>query len=103
MDRGRPDVHPLHVFFALLNVSFGNLISRNAFFIGFFDDLVIHVRKIRYKIHFISFMLQIAAHRVKYNHRTGIADVDEIIYGRTADVHADLPFLNGHKFFFLFG
>ena len=45
-------------------------------------------------------MFKITAHRIKYNHRTGIADMDQIIYGGAADIHFNLTGGNRHKVFF---
>ena len=103
MGRGRHDIHAFHILFALRDISLGNLLRADALFIGFFDNLVVHVCKVGYKVHFIAFVLQITAHRIEHDHRTGIADMDKIINGRSAHVHAHLFFLQGDEILFLFG
>ena len=81
----------------------GNLFCRNAFLNGFLNDLIIHIRKVGYIIYFITFMLQVTSDGIKHDHRSCISDVDQIVYGRAAYIHADFAFLKRHKFFFLFG
>ena len=103
MCRRRKHVHIRHIFFAFRNITLGNLFRRHALFICFFDDLVIHIGKVGYIVHIISFVFKISPHRIKYDHRTRISDVDIVIYGRSAYIHTDFSFLQRYKFFFLFG
>ena len=81
------DVHALHVFFALCNVAFGDHAGLNALFVSFFDDLIVHIREVGYIVHFISLVFHVTAHGIKYDHRAGISDMDQVVYGRSADIH----------------
>ena len=96
----RFDIHTVHIFFTLCNVTFGNLIGCHPFFDGFFDDLIVYVCKVGYIIHIISFVFKISSDRVEYDHRSCITDVDEIVYGRSAYIHLYLSFFQRYKFFF---
>ena len=86
-------IHIVHIFFALFDVLLGHLLGCTALFHGFFDDLVIHIRKVRHIIYFVSFVFHISAHSVKYNHRTGISNMDKVIYGRSAYIHTYFSFM----------
>ena len=88
MGGGRPHVHARHILLALCDITLGDHIRVHALLYGLLDDLIIHVRKIRDKVHFIAFILKIPPHRVKYDHGTGIPDMDQVIHRRAA--HIDL-------------
>ena len=81
------DVHALHVLFALCNVTLRDHAGLNALFVSFFDDLIVHIREVGYIVHFISLVFHVTAHGIKYDHRTGISDMDQVVYGRSADIH----------------
>ena len=100
---GRFDIHACHILFALCNVTLGNLFCCHAFFVCLCNDLVVNIGKVGYIIYFITFMLQVTSDGIKHDHRSCISDVDQIVYGRAAYIHADFAFLKRHKFFFLFG
>ena len=100
MGGSRFDVHASHILLALCNISLGDLLCRYTLFIGFFDDLVIHVSKVGYKVHIISLCLQITTNRVKYDHRSGISNMNKVIHGRTAYIHADLTLFQRNKILF---
>ena len=96
----RLHIHGLHVLFAFRNVTLGNDGGIHALRNGLFDNLIVHIGKIGHKIHLVAFMLHVPSYRVKNNHRTGVSDMNKIIYGRSAYVHFDLPLLKGDKVFF---
>ena len=100
---GRFNIHACHILFALCNVTLGNFFCCHALFVCFCNDLVIDIGKVRYIIYFITFMLQVTSDGIKHDHRSCISDMDQIVYRRTAYIHADFAFLKRHKFFFLFG
>ena len=81
------DVHALHVLFALCDVTLGDHAGLNALFVSFFDDLIVHIREVGYIVHFISLVFHVTAYGIKYDHRTSVADVDQVVYGRAADIH----------------
>ena len=92
MGGGRFHIHASHILFALLNVTLADHLCGSTFFDSFFDNFVIYVRKVGYIIHIISFIFQVPSHRIKYDHRAGIANVDQVVYSRTAYIHLDLSF-----------
>ena len=94
------DIHTVHIFFTLCNVTFGNLIGCHPFFDGFFDDLIVYICKVGYIIHIISFVFKISPDRVEYDHWSGISNMDKVIYGRPAYIHLYLSFFQRYKFFF---
>ena len=102
MRRRRFYIHALHVFFAFFDVALGDLLCAHTFFICLRNDLVIHIRKVGYVIDLIATIFHITAHRIKYDHRTGISDMDKIVNGRTAHIHPYLSRLKRDKFFFPF-
>ena len=81
------DVHALHVFFALCDVTLGDHAGLDALFVSFFDNLIIHIREVGYIVHFIPLVFHVTAHGIKYDHRAGISDMDQVVYGRSADIH----------------
>ena len=100
MYRSRLHIHILHILFALCNIALGNNMGIYAFFIGLFDDFVVHIRKVGNKFHLISLVFKIPAHSVKHDHGTGISDMDQIVYRRAAHIHFHLSRCNRLKFFF---
>ena len=99
----RLDIHAIHIFFALCNITLGYLIRRNAFLNRLFDDLIVYIRKIRHIIYIIAFILKISSDGIKYDHRPCISDMDKVINSRTAYVHLNFSFFQRYKFFFLSG
>ncbi len=97
----RSHIQARHVFFALLNITGRNLLGRNAFLHRLFDNLIIHIRKIRHKVHLIPLIFQVSAHRVKYDHWPGVSNMNQIVHGRTADIHFHLSLFQRYKCFFL--
>ena len=96
-------IHICHIFFALSDVAFCHFFCGSTLFNGFFYDFVIYICKIGYIIDFVSFVFQISAHRIEYDHRTGISNMDKIVYGRSAYIHFYFSFLKRHELFFLLG
>ena len=94
------DIHSLHVLFALCDIALGDHAGLHTLFIGLLDDLVIHVCEVGYIVYFVTLVFHVTAHRIKYDHGAGIADVDQVVYGRSADIHFYLSRLQGLKFFF---
>ena len=91
----------LHVLLALRDIPLRNHGRVRALLVRLLDDLVVHVREVRHVIDVIAPVLHIAAHRVKHNHRSRVADMNQVVDRRSANVHADLSLLQGHKLLFL--
>ena len=100
MGGGRLNIHRRHVFFAFCNITFRDDRGIYPFLNCLLDNLVIHIRKIGYIIDLISLMLHIPPYCVKHNHRTCISNMNQIVNGRTAYIHLNLPLLKRNKFFF---
>ena len=102
MCSGRLYIHGCHILFTFCDITLADHGSIYAFLDRSFDDLIVHIGKVGYIINLIAFMLHIAAYRIKYDHRTCISDMDQVVYGRTADIHTDLSFFDRYKFLFCF-
>ena len=101
MRRCRLHMQRLHVLLALRDIALRNHGRVRALLVRFLDDLVVHVREVRHVIDVIAPVLHIAAHRVKHDHGSRVTNVNQVINRRSADVHADLSLLQGHKLLFL--
>ena len=93
----RQDIHRLHILFAFFNISLRNHRSVHMFLVGGLDDFVIDIREIGNVVDLIPAVHKIATYRVKKNHRSGVPDMNQVVYGRSADIHAHLVFFNRHK------
>ena len=83
------------------NILLAYLWSRCALFPGTIDYFVVNICKVLDKLHLISSVFKIVSKCVKYDKRSCIPDVEKVVYGRSANIYADLAFLNRHKFFLL--
>ena len=99
----RPDVQARHILLALLDISLGDHRGINSLFQSLLDDLVIDIREVGYIVYLVPLVFKIASHRIKYDHGTRIADVDQVVNGRTAYIHAHLAGFDRHKFLFASG
>ena len=100
MDRRRFYIQGFHVFFALFDIALGDHGGLHAFLFCFFDDLIVHIRKIGNIIDLPALVLHISSDRIKYDHRPGIADMDQVIDRRSAHIHAHLSRLMWFELFF---
>ena len=94
------DVEARHILLALIDVSLGDDCGVDALFLGLLDDLVIDVREVGYIVDLVSFVFKIAPDRVKNDHGTRISDVDQVVDGGSAYIHAHLAGFERHKFLF---
>ena len=99
----RADVHAFHVLLAFCDVSLRNDIRRHALLDGRLDDLVVDVREIGNIVDLIAFMFKIPADGVEDDHGSRVSDMNEVVNGRAADVHAYFAGLDRDKFFFVHG
>ena len=67
--------------------------------VGALDDLVVHVGKILREGHLIALGHEPATNDVEANKGAGVADVDIVVDGGAAHVHADLALFDGCKLF----
>ena len=93
-------IQPRHVCLSFFNITLGDDGSRNALFVGLFNNFIIYVCKIGYIVHIIALILKISTHRIKNDHRSGISDMNIVIYGRSAYIHTHLSLFHWNKFFF---
>ena len=103
MNAGRPDIHRLHVLLALGDIALRDLGRIYSFLIGLSDNLVIHICEIGDIGHLIAPILHVAAERIKYNHGTGISNMNQIVDRGTTDIHLHFSWLDGNKFLFASG
>ena len=76
MSGRRLHIEGFHILPAFRYITFGNDCGIHTFLYGLFNNFIIHIGKVAHIIYFIAFMLKITAHRIKYNHGTGIAYMD---------------------------
>ena len=96
----RGDVEFLNILKILVDILVRHVHGADMLFSRAVDDLVVHVRKVLHVLHLLASVLQIFAHGVEHDERTGVADVDKVIYGRTADVHLEFRRIHRNEFFF---
>ena len=100
---GGHDIHCLHILSAFGNIPLGDRICVHALLDGLFNDLVVHVSKVGYKIHLIALILKISADRIEYDHGTGVSDMDQVIDRGAADIHFYFSRLHRNELFFSSG
>ena len=61
------------------------------------DDLVVHVRHVLHEGDVEAAPAEVAADHIEGDERARVADVDAVVHRRPADVHGDLPGLNGFE------
>ena len=81
----------------------GDLLHRGALLLALFDELVINIGDVGDIVDLVAAVFQIAAQRIKDDHRARVADVDIVVNRRAADIDAVLALLLGDKFLFLAG
>ena len=102
--RGRGlHIQVCHILPALPDIALGDHRGIDALFVCFLNDLVIHIGKIGDVVDLISLVFKIPANCIKYDHRSRISDVNQIVNGRSADIHADLSLFNRLEFLEPFG
>ena len=80
----------VHVVDERLGVLGGHFCSTSTLFTCAFDNLVVDVGDILHERHVEAAPNEIAADHVEADERARVADVDAVVHGRAADVHADL-------------
>ncbi len=96
-------VQTLGILEVLCLKALGDLLHRGALFLALGDELVVDVGDVGNVQYLVAAVFQIAAQGVEHDQRAGVADVDEVINGGTADVDAVLARHLRHEFFFLTG
>src|SRR5215204_5000951 len=76
-----------------VRVAAHDLLPVDAFCIGLVDDLVLYVRDILYETNFVASAPQVSYNYVPKKGSAGVADVDVVVDGRTANVDPDLAVL----------
>ena len=90
----------LVIFF---NILFAHFRCGAAFFTCTVDDLVINVSKVLNELYLVAAVFQILSHSIEHYERSCITDVEEVVYGRTADIHLHLARFDWNEFFFSSG
>ena len=99
----RNHVQRLRIFEVFFYVLLGYLRSGDFLFLGPANNLVIHVSEILHELHIISSVFEIPAQCIEHHERSGISNVKEIVYGRSADVNPNLPLFQRYEFFLAAG
>ena len=92
---GAVDAQPGGVLEVLLDVPGGQLQGLHALLRRAGYDLVVHVGEVGDVGDLVSGVAEVAGHHVEYNHAPCVAHVDVVVDGDAADVHPDLPGLDG--------
>ena len=100
MRRRRLHVEGCHILFAFFDIALADLGCRKSLLVCLFDDLVIHVRKVGNVVDVVSLVLHVTPEGVKHDHRTRVADVDQIVDRRPADIHGQFLLPDRLKLFF---
>ena len=103
MNRCRPNTQGGGVFVILLDEVVSQFFDGDALLIRAADHLIVDVREVLHECDFETAVFKVTAQDVKNNERTGIADMEIVIYSRSAGIHADLAFMQRFKLFFFAG
>ncbi|MNC50599.1 hypothetical protein D3C75_998460 [compost metagenome] len=80
------------------DITLGNLRHRAALQLGPLDHFVVHIGEVHHIGYLVADGLQITADHVEHNHRSAVANMNIVIYCRSANIHPHLAFLNGAEF-----
>ena len=100
---GVKDAKAVHLLDEGVGELLGNRGGRGALLVGAVDDLVIDVGEVLGKGDLIALVHEVTADHVKREERAGVADVDLVVDGGAAHVHADLAVFDGLKLLFFVG
>ena len=81
----------------------GHLLHGDALLLAFLDQLVVNIGDVGNVVDLVAAVFQVAAQRVKHDHRPGIADVDVVVDRGAADIDAVLARLLRDEFLLLAG
>ena len=97
------DVEPVSVGEVFPDSVLGNLVSSLAELVRLLDYLVVNVGEVLNVEHLVSAELKVSAERVENAQRTGVADVDKVVDGRSACVDFYSAGSDGLQLLFLAG
>ena len=86
-------VHGVHVVKEGLRILGGHLGCAATLFVSLLDDLVIDIGDVGDELHLEAAPGEVAADDVEADEGARVADMDVVVHGGTAHVHADLPVL----------
>ena len=95
------DIEIRHVLLDFSNITLGYSLAVYAFLHRSLDDLIVYISVVRNIFYLIALVLHKTTKGIKYNHRTRISDMNEVVNGRSADIHSDLSFFNRNELFLL--
>ena len=99
----RHDIQAVGILDVLSLKLAGNLLHGGSLLLSLLDELVINIGDVGDIVDLVAAVFQIAAQRIKDDHRARVADVDIVVNRRAADIDAVLALLLGDKFLFLAG
>jgi hypothetical protein len=92
-----------HIGIELLDVPAGDLLEADAFFLGPFDDLVVHISEVAHIGNLIPLVPEKSIDHIENHGAAGVADVAEVINRDPAGIHTDPPLVQGDKLFLFLG
>ena len=93
----------LGVLVVFLDIALCDFLDGHALLVGLTDHLVVHVGEVLDEGDVVAAVAEVTAEHIEYNEATRVADMEIVIYGRAAGVHADLARLYGNQLFLLLG
>ncbi|CDD60500.1 putative uncharacterized protein [Eggerthella sp. CAG:298] len=87
----------MHIGDEGIGVFFSDLGSRSAFLECLVDDLVVHIGHVLHEGNFEPAPREVATNRIERDERARIADMDEVVHGRAAHVHAYFTLIHGNE------
>ena len=100
MNCGRTDAKSLGILFIFLDVTGGDLTVGHALLVCAADDLIVNVGEVLHEGHLVAAIFKITAEHIEHGKATRVADVEKVIYRRTAGVHLDFAGRQGDEFLF---
>ncbi|MNL54608.1 hypothetical protein D3C87_1779510 [compost metagenome] len=97
VDVGAPDVEGVGVHEELADEALGEGVPRLTRSSGVTDDLVVHVGEVLGVLDPVTGVLEVAAHHVPGDEAAQVAQVDEVVDRRAADVHGHVRRVLGHE------
>ena len=93
------DIESVRIRPELFYIALGNLGEIDVLLVCASDYLIVDIREILNEGHLIAAVFEIAAQDIEDAQRTGVADVDIVIHGRSAGIHLYLTRGNRDEFF----
>ena len=94
-DVGVQDAKAVHLLDELVREFLRDLGCGATLLVGAVDDLVIHVGEVLGKRDLVALKHEVTTNHVKAQERATVSNVDLVVHGRSAHIHANLAWLDG--------